>query len=300
VKPTVPVVLFAYSRPDHLARTLESLRSNEVPLIYAFSDGPKTPKQASNVATVREILHNIDWCDIDLCFRDQNLGLGKSIRTGVSAVLKKHDSVIVFEDDIVCVPGTYRYMCEALKEYCDNLAVMSVTGWTHPRVTPPDVTNQPYFDGRAECWVWGAWAHSWQGMEDNAKEIRLKCEQQGIDVTRYGDDLAEMAEHELEKNIWAVRFLYLHMLRNGLCLRPPRSMVNHVGVDASATNAEGGNEWVHPNLKDCPPIPEKWPPAVEHPDCARLWQKACRNPTFFDRVKRKLVRLSSKALSRWS
>ena len=29
-----------------------------------------------------------------------------------------------------------------------------ITGWTHPPVAPADVGNQPYFDGRAECWVW--------------------------------------------------------------------------------------------------------------------------------------------------
>ena len=300
MKPTVPVVLFAYSRPDHLTRTLESLRCNEVPLIHAFSDGPKTPKQAGDVAKVREILRNVDWCDINLCLREENLGLGRSILTGVSAVLTKHDSVIVFEDDLVCVPGTYRYMCEALKHYSDNPAVMSVTGWTHPRVTPRDVTEQPYFDGRAECWVWGAWARSWQGMENNAKELMLKCEQRGIDVTRYGDDLPPMAEEELEKNIWAVRFLYLHMLRDGLCLRPPYSMVELIGFGASATNAGDAMEWADRKLRDCPPIPEEWPPALENPDCARLWQKACRNPTFLDRVRRKMMRLASKVMLRRS
>lgn len=34
----IPIVLFAYARPDHLSRTLECLKINQVPLIYAFSD----------------------------------------------------------------------------------------------------------------------------------------------------------------------------------------------------------------------------------------------------------------------
>ena len=74
-------------------------------------------------------------------------------------------------------------------------------------------------------------------MEDNAKALMLKCELRGIEVTRYGDDLPTMAEQELEMNTWAVRFLYLHMLRDGLCLRPPYSMVELTGFGASATNA---------------------------------------------------------------
>ena len=38
----VPVILFAYARPAHLQKTLDSLRVNQIPLIYAFSDVPVT------------------------------------------------------------------------------------------------------------------------------------------------------------------------------------------------------------------------------------------------------------------
>jgi len=54
---TIPIILFAYTRPDHLRRTLACLRENQVPLIYAFSDGPRTPDKAPLVAQVRDILY---------------------------------------------------------------------------------------------------------------------------------------------------------------------------------------------------------------------------------------------------
>jgi GT2 family glycosyltransferase len=65
--PPIPVVLFAYARPDHLRRTLGCLRENQVPLIYVFSDGPRTLDKAPLVAQVREILRGIDWCEIIRC-----------------------------------------------------------------------------------------------------------------------------------------------------------------------------------------------------------------------------------------
>ena len=37
----VPIVLFAYVRPAHLRQVLDGLKRNAVPLIYAFSDGPR-------------------------------------------------------------------------------------------------------------------------------------------------------------------------------------------------------------------------------------------------------------------
>lgn len=268
-----PIILLAYARPDHLRQTLDCLRENQVPLIYAFSDGPRTPDKASAVAQVREMLRAIDWCEVVLCERETNLGLGRSILTGVSAVLSEHEAAIIFEDDLVCVPGTYDYLCAALEHYRDDPRVMSATGWTHPLVTPSDITDQPYFDGRAESWIWGTWARAWQGMQEDARTLMRKCQAEGIDVYRYGADLPSMAEAELQINIWAVRFLYWHILNRGLCLRPPWSMVEHIGFDVEATNAKAESWIKNPSLKPCPPIPPQWPAPVEHPACRNLWHE---------------------------
>ncbi len=281
----IPIVLFAYARPEHLRQTLACLRENQAPLIYAFSDGPRTPDKAALVAQVRDILHSIDWCKVVLCEREENLGLGRSILTGVTAVLEQHEMCLVFEDDLVCVPGTYQYLAAALRHYQDDPRVMSVTGWTHPRVKPGDVLDQPYFDGRAECWLWGTWARAWHPMDRDAKTLMGECAAKGIDVYRYGADLPEMAEVELEQNIWAVRFLYWHILKRGLCFRPPWSLVENTGFGAGATNTLESGAWSQkPPLKPCPPLPDQWPEAVEHPQCARLWQQACgARPAVYER-----------------
>jgi len=293
----IPIILFAYARPDHLCRTLDCLRENRVPLIYAFSDGPRTPDKAPAVAQVRQILRAIDWCEVVLCERKTNLGLGRSILTGVTEVLGKHEAAIIFEDDLVCVPGTYDYLCAALEHYRDDPRVMSVTGWTHPLVTPSDITDRPYFDGRAECLVWGTWTRAWQGMQEDAKTLMQRCEAERIDVYRYGADLPAMAEVELRKNIWAVRFLYWHILNRGLCLRPPWSMVEHVGFDASGTNATTEPWFKNPPLKPSPSIPAQWPESMEHPLCCKMWQKVCgTRPTVPGRLYHFARRVASKAL----
>ena len=293
----IPVILFAYARPDHLKRTLECLRENNIPLLYAFSDGPKAPVMAGRVNEVRQILRAIDWCEVHLVERTENLGLGKSILTGVTEVFQKHKAIIVFEDDLICVPGTYAYLCAALDQYQDDARVMSVTGWTHPLVTPSDVTDKPYFDGRAECLVWGTWSRVWEGMQEDAKKLMQRCKAEGIDVYRYGADLPAMAEVGLQKNIWAVRFLYWHILNRGLCLRPPWSMVEHIGFDAEATNAKTESWIKNPPLKPCPPIPAQWPEPVEHPGCYRLHQKVCgTRPTIPGRLYLFARRVASKVL----
>jgi hypothetical protein len=270
----IPVVLFAYARPDHLRRTLDCLRENRVPLLYVFSDGPQKPDVVKRVNEVRCILDEINWCEVHLVKRTKNLGLGKSILAGAAEAFQKHDAIIVFEDDLICVPGTYQFLCAALEHYKYDSGVMSVTGWTHPLVTPSTVTDQPYFDGRTESWSWGTWARVWKGMEQSAMSLVNSCIENKIDVYRYGADLLEMAKVEEEKNIWAVRFSYLHILNGGLCLRPPHSMVEHAGFDKYGTNAVNTSKWELGSLKEVV-IPKTWPNVLENPECPMLWQREC-------------------------
>lgn len=271
----IPVILFVYNRPEHLARVLACLKENQVPKLYIYSDGAKTSDQEPKVTEVRNSIRGIDWCETVIIERDVNWGLGKSILAGVSEIFEKEDMVLVVEDDLICVPGTYQYLCAALEQYKDNPNVMSVTGWTHRLVTPVNVYTFPYFDGRAECWIWGTWKRAWDGiLNHNARLLIEVCERNGIDPIKYGYDLPEMAEIEEKKNIWAVRFLYWHIVNKGLCMRPPWSMVDHIGDDSCGTNIKGDLWTKCANLYPAPPIPKDWPVPVENRQCAELHRNA--------------------------
>ncbi|MGF1578531.1 MAG: hypothetical protein ACFCD0_04125 [Gemmataceae bacterium] len=284
---TIPIVLFTYARPRHLASVLEHLKANNVPRICAYSDAPKHESKTEAVQAVRKLLRGVDWCDIEIVERTENYGLGRSILSGLQEVFSRYEAAIIFEDDLICVPGAYNYLCEALRHYHDDFRVMSVTGWTHPKVTPSSVTDQPYFDGRAECWVWGTWKRAWSGMETDALTLLQKCEARKIDVAAYGIDLIRMAHTEREKNIWAVRLILHHLLQGGLCIRPPWSMVEHIGFDQEATNASDSGDWAAPPLRACPPVPLTWPIPVLHSECSRLWSQkypAPQSTSFFRRA----------------
>jgi hypothetical protein len=296
---TIPVILFAYARPAHLARTLACLRENRVPLILAFADGAKGAGDAAAVAETRALLRAVDWCELRLTERPANLGLGRNVLAGVTEVAAAHDTFIVWEDDLICVPGTYDWMCAALRHYADDARVMSVTAWTVPRVTPPGVGESPYFDARAECWVWGAWARSWRGMaEETALEKLAAARARGVAPDAHGADLPETARVEARKNIWAVRWLYHHLQHGGLCVRPPWSLVEHIGFDAGATHSEGTTEWANPPLRPAPPIPARWPEPRVDPVCAELWRAAYPHRPWPLRFWQRVVRAVRRRLGR--
>jgi hypothetical protein len=272
----IPVVLFVYRRPDILQRVLECFRADGVPLLHIFSDGPRDASSAIEVAAVRNLVRSIDWCECVVEERSTNLGLGVSVKQGVRAALQQYGSAIIFEDDLISVPGTYRYLASALHHYENDPRVMSVTAWTHPRIIPDHIGINPYFDGKAECWAWGTWARAWEGMDDPAVAIMQECMEVGLDIEKYGSDLPKMAAAAERKNLWAVGWFYHHMRRKGLCLRPPWSMVDQICWEESrsTTSTPEMMEWANPPLRPCPPIPDTWPEPVEHPLCASLWRQA--------------------------
>lgn len=271
---SIPVVLFVYARPDLLRCTLASLEANQIPQLYVFSDAPRNSSVAPAVEEVRRIVEDIDWCDIHCEKNSVNLGLGKSILRGVGSVLERHDAAIIFEDDIVCAPHTYKYISAALDHYAHDDQVMSVAGWTHPKIRPPVSADQPFFSGRFACWGWGTWRRAWKGMDVRAATLLTRCRLRCRDVYRYGADIPEMAFLESATNTWAVRFALLHMLKKGLCLHPPRSLTLHIGFDDRSENCrgDGGLGMTMESLLPAPPLPEKWPEPIENSECPLLWQ----------------------------
>ncbi|MEO6567307.1 MAG: hypothetical protein ABIO94_00980, partial [Opitutaceae bacterium] len=245
---------------------------------------------ASEVAEVRRIVHSVDWCEVHVVERPKNLGLGRNVLSGVTHVAEQYPAFVVWEDDLICVRGTYAWMCAALLTYADDPRVMSVSGWTHPRVTPSGTGEVSYFDVRAESWSWGAWSRSWRGMlDETALEKMAAVKGRGIDPATCGSDLPAQARDELPRNLWAARWLYHHLLHDGLCLRPPWSMVDHQGFDASATNAPVASGWEHRLLRAAPPVPTNWPSPVETSGCRQLWRAA-----YPSRPKRWLQRVRAK------
>lgn len=271
----IPMVVFAYRRPDLLKQVLDALQREGIPLLIVYCDGARGTEDADEVTEVRQMVRSIDWCRTVIHESHINRGLGASVKRGVTAVLADFDAAVFFEDDLVCVQGTYAYLCAALDAYRDDPQVMSVTAWTHPAILPKEQGAQPYFDGKAECWAWGTWARSWRGMEQPALDIMIACINKHINIQRYGTDMPKMASEAARRNLWAIGWWYHHLRHGGLCLRPPWSLVEHLGWDErSTTTSPAMQRWLNPPLQAAPPIPTMWPAPAEHPACAPLWRRA--------------------------
>ena len=237
-----PVVLFAYARLDHLRQTVDSLRTNResgsTPL-YVFCDGPRHEGHKAQTDAVRAYVDSIDgFASVTRVYRDKNLGLAKSIISGVSEILSKHESVIVMEDDLVVSPYFLQFMNEGLQLYRDEDRVASIHGYSFPVL---DQLPETFFLRGADCWGWATWARAWRHFEPDGKKLLDALREQKL--TREFDlggayPYTRMLANQVagKNDSWAVRWHASCYLKNMLTLYPGRSLVNNIGTDDSGTH----------------------------------------------------------------
>ena len=76
-----PILLFAYNRPEHLKRCVESLLANSLSTksdLFVFSDAPKTEEDKDGVVQVRAFIRRIvGFRKVSIVERDENWGLAR-------------------------------------------------------------------------------------------------------------------------------------------------------------------------------------------------------------------------------
>lgn len=295
----IPVALFAYSRPVHLTRTLEGLKVNRVPLIYAFCDGPRDDSKVEQVKKVREILHNVDWTTILIAEQESNLGLGTSIRLGVTKVLESFDKVIVIEDDIVMRPGAYDYTCSALNYYEKDERIMTVSMWSYPSLNPK---NSPYgfFSERFVCWGWGTYKKYWSYYDKNPDQLYYEAIKQRNDLLLWGKDLKTQALTAEIYNLWYVGYVLCHFIHNKISYLPSETLIINIGRDAQATHTKSG---LQDNLEliEVPvTVPKKWPYVFIDKNTNRKFRNYFdyKNKCLIRRTLEKISKLNDKIISK--
>ncbi len=239
-----PILLFTYNRPEHTRKVLEALRGNPEAAeseLVVFSDGPRTPEAMPAVQAVRDLCRGVaGFAQVTLVERPLNLGLAKSILTGVSEVIKTSDRVIVLEDDILVSSHFLAYMNGALARYEHEERVMQVSG--HLFDVPWSAPDDAAFLPMTNCLGWGTWKRVWEKFDpSNSREFQIIKKdiflQQLFDL-EFSYPYFHMLKRQYEgkANSWAVLF-YLHVfMNNGLVLYPRKSLVHNIGFDGSGTN----------------------------------------------------------------
>ena len=266
-----PIIVFAYNRPDHLRKTLTWLGQNELAnesTLYIFCDGPKPQKDEGmkglmdeKVVAARKVAHELaivpTFKDVHIFEREENLGLGTSVITGVTEIINKHGRAIVLEDDLETSPYFLSYMNQCLEHYDARKSVFSISGLSRPhpeRFYPKDYPYDVYVSLTHHPTGWGTWADRWNQVDWDVKDFAIVMnDPQMIQAFRRAEhcQYEELEWQQREKiNIWSARFAFAHFVNHAVSICPIVSYINHIGWDAEATNSPGSSQWNFERLAD--------------------------------------------------
>lgn len=241
-----PVVVFAYKRADHLRRTLVSLMNCEgfnASDVIVYCDGARNDSEVDLVTATRALARAMLGEEAEYHFSEVNLGLSRSVITGVSDAVVRFGRAIVVEDDLELNPAFLNFMNNALDRYAGNENVFQVSGYMFD-VPELKATPSALFLPFTVSWGWATWKRAWDQFDPLATGWEALHADKGLRRRFNLDgtyDYATMLVRQMAgmRDSWAVRWYWSVFKANGLVLFPPVSLVRNTGFDGSGTHGRG-------------------------------------------------------------
>lgn len=239
--PNSPIVVFAYNRPNHLYRLLESLKLNDAIVdskIYFYIDGPRSESDKILVDKVYEVVDAFSReYKTDIKKASVNLGLSTSILQGLNELFQLHDRLIILEDDLVLGRYFLDFCNEGLDRYINNQEIGSIQGYSSIELN----NESTYFLRGADCWGWATWKNRWDLFCSDSKILLSVLEKTNQSFAfdlqgsyPYTNMLRREARGEVDS--WAIRWHASMFLNNKISLYPGKSLVVNSGFDGSGTH----------------------------------------------------------------
>lgn len=242
-----PIAVFAFNRPDNLRRTLTALAANRLASesdLTIFCDGPRNEQEKYKTNAVRDVAYAASgFASVSVVHRKKNLGLKKSLISGITSIIKKYGKIIVIEDDIVTSQFFLQYMNEALSCYADNHKVASISGFcvAHEVKNPPET----FFIRGGDCWGWGTWYDRWKLFNHDGAKLLAQIKESNL-TQKFDLDgscpSTEILQAAVDGKVdsWFMLWTASIFLLDMYTLYPSRSLVKNIGF-SSGTHSNGAN-----------------------------------------------------------
>lgn len=237
-----PVAVFAWRRPEHLARVIDSLQANPEAArtqLYLFIDGPKTAKDTLRIDEVKRLARSVSgFRKVVVSQSSINLGLSRSITQGVSRLLQIYETVVVLEDDIVVAPSFLSYMNSQLDLYADEPLVASIHAYVYPHETSLPPT---FFVRGADCWGWATWRRAWRHYRPDGEALLNELKERNLlrDFDMGGPaPFSQMLRDQIagRTDSWAVRWHASAFLAGMFTLYPNVALAANIGQDGTGSH----------------------------------------------------------------
>ncbi|WP_276365528.1 nucleotide-diphospho-sugar transferase [Chryseolinea sp. H1M3-3] len=241
----VPILFLVFNRPSTTTVVFEAIRKIKPSKLYLAADGPRQHKdgEQQKCEEVRKIITAIDWpCQVKKLFREENLGCGKGVSSGITWFFEHEPEGIILEDD--CVPDLtfFPYCEELLDRYRNDKRIMEISGnniWTTPSTAPAYSYS---FSNHNGIWGWASWRRAWNHYDYEMK-IYPTIKNKGYLEKTFNS----IYERDYFKFVFERTYLFPHItwdyqwelikrINTGLTIVPSINMVENIGFGTDATN----------------------------------------------------------------
>jgi hypothetical protein len=236
------VAIFAYRRPNHLRKLLQSLSENhgvEEFQVYLFIDGPRTSIDFELVQKVKLTAENFSkQLNLNIVTSPVNLGLANSIRSNVSELFEKYDTLIVLEDDLIVSKYFLMFMLSGLRSFTEDPSIAAVSGYSYPI---SDLIEGGYILPGGDCWGWATWKDRWEAVNWDAVKLKEELRNSGR-ITSFNlngeyDYFGMLVDSELGLiDSWAIYWHASMFLSGRYTYYPSHTLVLNTGMDQSGTH----------------------------------------------------------------
>ena len=244
------ILLLAFNRPEYTRKVFDSIRTAKPDRLYVAIDGPRKnkPAEAAQVASVREIVTNIDWpCQLVTLFREENLGCKNAVSSAITWFFRQEEKGIILEDD--CLPSpSFFFFCEhMLNHYEKDLRIWMVAGF-NPRY--PGVTTSEYFASEnPSVWGWATWANRWEQYdvtmncwENNKLKQYLQLKFPDYIASYYSEAFDSTSKGMIDT--WDYQFTLTILANHGMVLKPRANLISNIGIEGHHSSTKDHNHWI--------------------------------------------------------
>lgn len=240
-----PVILFVYNRYFQTKNTIDALLINNLAKdseLIIYSDAAKNDIDLPQIKKVRSYLKTIKgFKNITIIEAETNLGLAKSIIEGVTETLKKHEQIIVLEDDLITSPNFLNFMNQGLNYYQHDSKIFSISGYSKMKYDSKRKSDV-FFTLRSSSWGWATWKDRWDIIDWNVldyEDFHYNANTRKL-FNQMGSDMSSMLDKQMSGiiNSWAIRWCY-HQFKNDLySVHPYISKIQNIGFSKEASNTK--------------------------------------------------------------
>jgi len=221
--------------------------------LFLVMDGPRdgSVSDRGSVAATRGIVTKVTWpCEVVEIFAAENLGLKKSIVSGLTKVFAATDRAIILEDDCVPDGSFFRYCDELLDKYAEDSRVGVISGSS--RLRGKLVSPHSYdFSADLRIWGWATWARTWDTFVASGDLEAYWDEAQQADIAQSfppgarRSAMKKMLKTATELDSWALPFA-VHCARQGyVSTVPAKNLVENIGFGPASTHTKFENYVAH-------------------------------------------------------